>query len=503
MKKYKNIDVLQCMLALLCFNVWCTECFLGTREAQHHHHRIVIIPGPATSRSFSCRTGIVSVSTRTTSFEYEIIDRSDVIEEDQRGRSSILSLVVQAFGFPSTAQARKACRWGEIVILRHEGNQGNDPDDDTVMFDVTAFDESSRVVVEEHDRTTAVVVADPLSVVLPGDRLARIARRCKPPTIDGNGVKRGCYPQSLTGYVQPPIVTTGTPNDWPTVVYEDDYMAIVDKPEGLDTIGIPRQNDLQSILPFILYPPPISLSVTTIAGSLPRPVYNLDRCVRGLVVVTKDTDRTFMATSQKASAQRTTNGIQKTYTALVYGLVSQKSGTIDDPVAGQPAVSHWRVLERHTSARTSFTLLEVRTQTERTNQIRRHLSCGLGHPIVGDNTYSDGGPFLCVNVITVSHPVTGETVSCSIPIPEKFRGIVLKANDPSSSDSQDISNVLSSNLPQREISYHVQQAKLELGKKFTTNEGVDCRGEPPIDPSRMINPNQGDSEWIDDFLENI
>jgi len=123
------------------------------------------------------------------------------------------------------------------------------------------------------------------------------------------------YPQSYTEYVEPPSsyahIQQHSANE--IILYEDEHIAIVNKPEGIDTIGEKRL-DLQSVLPFILHPPPL-LSNNIY---LPRPIHRLDRKTNGCVLVAK----TELA-MKKFSIMFANREIQKSYCAVVFGKPKQ------------------------------------------------------------------------------------------------------------------------------------------------------------------------------------
>jgi len=131
-------------------------------------------------------------------------------------------------------------------------------------------------------------------------------------------------------------------------------------------------------------------------------------------------------------AQFAAHTVERTYLAVVEGRLTRPAGTVasrllddapgpvretDDRRRGRPAVTHWRVLR--TVPR--YTLLEVRLETGRRNQIRVHLA-RLGHPIAGDAAY--GGrtdPFrrlaLHAHVLGFDHPATAARLRFVSPMP--------------------------------------------------------------------------------------
>ena len=260
------------------------------------------------------------------------------------------------------------------------------------------------------------------------------------------------YPQSWTKYVDPPLNFETIRRCKSPILFEDDTIAIVNKPEGIDTIGEKRY-DLQSALPFILHPPKISKQNKQQTDQyLPRPIHRLDRATSGCVLVAKSKQSMKHYSSLFAKRQ-----IHKTYCAIVFGEPVmnpdsipgdeeiQDYSTIDYPIDGKSAISLWKSLATVTSPTWGrISLLHIIPLTGRYHQIRRHLSYCLSTPILGDPKYDGGGElakrsrelglFLCSNSIQVErHTKQNDSVndiSVSIPLPDKFYEILgLKRND--------------------------------------------------------------------------
>jgi tRNA pseudouridine32 synthase/23S rRNA pseudouridine746 synthase len=131
-------------------------------------------------------------------------------------------------------------------------------------------------------------------------------------------------------------------------------------------------------------------------------------------------------THRRLSAQFEAREVEKTYVALVEGIVRGDAGQIDLPLAkdfanpprhrvdyehGRPAITHWRVIERHAT----HTRLELRPITGRSHQLRVHLAA-IGHPIVGDPLYGlmpSIASRLCLHAerLVFQHHGTGALVS--------------------------------------------------------------------------------------------
>lgn len=193
--------------------------------------------------------------------------------------------------------------------------------------------------------------------------------------------------------VPPPVKISCEPEDIPIdILYEDNHLIVVNKQQGIVVHPAPGHfsgtlvNGLLNHCPFL----------EGIGGEMrPGIVHRLDKDTSGALVVAKN-DKIH----QNLSAQFKSRQVEKTYLALVYGEIKDKSGNIMLPIGRHPvdrkrmsvhsrharsARTLWKVRERFPG----LTLLEVDLKTGRTHQIRVHCAA-MGHCVVGDGVYGSG-----------------------------------------------------------------------------------------------------------------
>lgn len=194
------------------------------------------------------------------------------------------------------------------------------------------------------------------------------------------------------------------------ILYEDDYLLVINKPEGM--LSVPGKGDADSVYQrlSILYP----------EATGPIIVHRLDMATSGLLLAAKTKEA-----HQNLQAQFKNRTIQKRYIALLEGEVPQDEGEIRLPLCpdpldrprqivseefGKPALTHYRVLER-TSGKN---LIAFYPQTGRTHQLRVHAAHpqGLHCPILGDELYGRKAErlYLHAEYLAFTHPITSERI---------------------------------------------------------------------------------------------
>ena len=235
------------------------------------------------------------------------------------------------------------------------------------------------------------------------------------------------------------------------VVYEDEYLAVINKPAGMVVhpgAGV-SSGTLANALAFKFQVPSSKFQVKGDEQSKIESikakvgiVHRIDKDTSGLLLVAKTQE-----IHEALSEQFRRREVFKSYIALVHGEPEENSGEIDAPIArekhnrtkmsvrahGRNALSLWKVKKRFEK----FTLLAVEIKTGRTHQIRVHLA-HINHPIVGDETYNAGRDktvfdltvrkaiadlgrfFLHAEKLAFTHPVSGEKLDFTAPLPDEL-----------------------------------------------------------------------------------
>lgn len=208
------------------------------------------------------------------------------------------------------------------------------------------------------------------------------------------------------------------------IAYEDEDLAVIDKPAGLVVHGVPGGAPTLANALAALWGPDRAF----------HPVHRLDRGTSGLMVVAKSA-----YVQELLRRALHTGAFRREYLALIPGTLAPAKGTVDLPIGreeghpprrqvradGQPARTEYEVLEIFDR----YSLLRLRPLTGRTHQLRVHMAA-LGHPLPGDALY--GGdmsvlsrPALHAARIELRHPVTGERLVLTSPPPEEWKPLLL------------------------------------------------------------------------------
>jgi 23S rRNA pseudouridine1911/1915/1917 synthase len=238
------------------------------------------------------------------------------------------------------------------------------------------------------------------------------------------------------------------------VVYEDDCLIVIDKPAGM-VVHPAAGHGEGTLVNALLAHCGDSLSGI---GGVKRPgiVHRLDKDTTGLLVA--KTDRAHKSLAAQFADHGRTGALRRAYQAVAWGVPSRQRLTIEAPLdrspsnrekiavrpGGRAAVTHVELLERFgPAAAPAASLVRCTLETGRTHQIRVHLA-HIGHPLLGDPLYGSGfrtkaalldesareglralgRQALHAAELEFEHPVTGEPMAFSSPLPADFAGLV-------------------------------------------------------------------------------
>lgn len=209
-----------------------------------------------------------------------------------------------------------------------------------------------------------------------------------------------------------------------TIVHEDEDLIVIQKDAGLLSIATAEENELTAYRQLMEH----------VRLSNPKNrifvVHRLDRDTSGVMMFAKsERIQQALQTTWKDTVK------ERSYVALVEGAVKRPEGTISSWLKetstlkmyssphegdGQHAITHYKLIQ----ANRHFSLLEVKLETGRKNQIRVHMA-DIGHPIAGDKKYGAqtktvGRLGLHARLLSFVHPTTGELMTFESPIPKTF-----------------------------------------------------------------------------------
>lgn len=218
------------------------------------------------------------------------------------------------------------------------------------------------------------------------------------------------------------------------IVYEDDDIAVINKPQGL-TVHAGAGTGDETLVNALLFKLD---NLSGINGELrPGIVHRIDKNTSGLLVVAKNDEAHVKLAKQIESKE-----CKRIYVALLEGVVKSDGGRIETKIdrdkknrtlmavssAGRVALTDYKVLQRYKSN----TLTEFSLLTGRTHQIRVHAKY-IGHPVVGDSEYGYknqrfklNGQLLHAEKLILTHPRTGKVMEFTAELPDYFKEVLRK-----------------------------------------------------------------------------
>lgn len=208
------------------------------------------------------------------------------------------------------------------------------------------------------------------------------------------------------------------------IIFEDPYIIVIEKEAGLLSIATATERELTAY----------SILSAHVKNRDPKNkifvLHRLDRETSGVMMFAKS--EKIQQAMQKVWKEAV---LERTYVVVAEGPVAQEQGTITSwlkesktfmmyssrtPNGGQKAVTHYKVLKKNRH----YSLLEVKLETGRKNQIRVHMK-DIGHSVIGDKKYgATKHPLarlgLHARVLAFQHPITGEEIRCETEIPKEF-----------------------------------------------------------------------------------
>jgi len=215
------------------------------------------------------------------------------------------------------------------------------------------------------------------------------------------------------------------------ILFEDEYLVVIEKPAGMLSIATDKEKELTAY----------NILSEHIKKANPKNrifvVHRLDKETSGVMMFAKSEE--IKETLQNAWKEVV---LERSYTVVVEGQVAKAQGTINSWLTenkalrmvssntptndSKKAITHYKVLEKNKS----FSLLEVKLETGRKNQIRIHMQ-DLGHSVIGDIKY--GGTKSSINrlglhahILAFKHPITNENMRFESPIPRQFLSMFKK-----------------------------------------------------------------------------
>ena len=218
------------------------------------------------------------------------------------------------------------------------------------------------------------------------------------------------------------------------ILFEDENLLILSKPPGI-VVHPGSGNHYGTLVNGLVY---YCQAIAAVGDKLrPGIVHRLDKDTSGIMLAAK----TELVQGKLVELFKNRK-IEKSYIALLHGLIKEKTGRLVAPIgrhpvnrkkmavcssSGRHAVSNWEVLEELAG---NFSLVRITIETGRTHQIRVHMA-HLGHPVVGDRVYgsnrdNDNYPrqLLHAHRLVFQHPVTGEIVDQVAPLWEDFSAVL-------------------------------------------------------------------------------